>query len=277
MGVLKTRNQSQSQFQTPVADEDDWHNVTDAKKRKKIQDRLAQRARRQRLKEAAAQAKATRPQQTDSASDVSGPSRCVQGEPSQSVADEDQLSFSTVSLVSFPTAAALPCSSGDDSSSSSTQSEASRCIVIGSQEQSQKPDNPSLTISIPHLLTPLAAWFINTQCLQLPPCQGMQRTSQPCDPSVPEALHPTPTQLMVPHSIGIDGFPFPHFRDNYILMCGLLFSEAEFMHDLHLSSSFSIVPGGLPWDPRSWRVHRQFAEKYAPIFGSMLEVDMIMA
>lgn len=45
MGVTSMEN-IEREVSRPEADGDDWHNVKDAKKRKQIQDKLAQRARR---------------------------------------------------------------------------------------------------------------------------------------------------------------------------------------------------------------------------------------
>jgi hypothetical protein len=119
-----------------------------------------------------------------------------------------------------------------------------------------------LGYELPYPLTIFGALFLNGQVLGLRCTTGSPaKKSVPVPAHVPLPLHPTPTQLTTIHISGIDMFPFPQMRDNLISMSALI-EEEDFVRDLSIMPSFSIVPGGAPWDPRAWKIERPFADKW---------------
>lgn len=115
--------------------------------------------------------------------------------------------------------------------------------------------------SLPFPTSILTALFWNGELLGLSCCNVIPSKSSPAAPHVPASLHPTPTQLLTLHQMGIDRFPFPRMRDNMITMGGL-YDDDEFTRDLFTMPSFEIAPGAPSWDPRAWRVARVWAEKW---------------
>lgn len=83
--------------------------------------------------------------------------------------------------------------------------------------------------------------------------------------SLPEALKPTPLQLVVPHRRWIDRFPFVRLRDNMILLSTLLDLDA-FCGDLFNTASLTLRPSAPSWDPRSWVLGEEFASKWGYLF-----------
>jgi Domain of unknown function (DUF3425) len=125
---------------------------------------------------------------------------------------------------------------------------------------------PTLSYELPYHITVLSALIINGEVLGLSCCTAVPAKSSPASLDVPLSLHPTPTQLLTVHSTGIDRFPFPKMRDNLINMSGII-DEEEFGRDLFMMPSFSITPGGAPWDARAWKIEKgHFADKWGFLF-----------
>ncbi|PQE27591.1 Aryl-alcohol dehydrogenase protein [Rutstroemia sp. NJR-2017a BBW] len=228
-----------------VEDGDDWRNVTDAKKRKQIQDRLAQRARRKRLREA----KQNGSQRNSLDAIEHQNARHGNRQSDASDASPEFVSFDSSGLISFP----------------------GSCITLASPSQnmllfSSVSQAPSMSYELPYSPpTVFSALFTNGEILGILSCGDLPKISPPASSDVPLTLHPTLAQLTTPHSTGVDRFPFPRMRDNMILM-NAFYDGDEFQRDLFTMPSFTVTPGIPPWDPRGWKMEKYFAEKWGFLF-----------
>lgn len=210
---------------------DDWHDVRDAKKRKQIQDRLAQRARRKRLRE---------------------------------VKKTASTHIATAQITS--SYAGLPCdsvSSADYSLDLIPYTEDTLTTALPPGSTLSFP--PSLNYERPAPLTVFTALYLNGRMLGLTCGTPTAAKSPPASSDVPLPLQPTPTQQLIVHFNGFDRFPFPKMRDNVINMSALM-DEEEFSRDLFTIPSFEITPGAAPWDPRAWKIEKAFADKWGFLF-----------
>ncbi|EON63144.1 hypothetical protein W97_02371 [Coniosporium apollinis CBS 100218] len=210
-------------------DSDCWHGVQDPKKRKQIQDRLAQRARRKRRAESS-QALALRGAQEDIPTDAFA-----------------------VTIIELP----FNTSPASLDSSASPAS----CPSFGS-ELSIGVDHSLLT---KHVSSVFAALFNNGRILGIPCGIQVPILSRPCTAKTPLSLHPTQSQMTVLHIPWIDRFPFPKMRDNVIQLSGII-DEEVFLCDLFTTDSFTIVPGSVSWDPMAWVVTNPFEKKWGYLF-----------
>ncbi|RDH37628.1 DAGAT-domain-containing protein [Aspergillus welwitschiae] len=85
--------------------------------------------------------------------------------------------------------------------------------------------------------------------------------------TLPESLRPTALQRLVPHHPWLDFFPFPEMRDRLIVAAtaGYL-DEDELCRDLMAfwdtrNSGATLVVWGVPWDPWNWEVTEAFLAK----------------
>jgi len=110
---------------------------------------------------------------------------------------------------------------------------------------------------------------------------------------LPPTLRPTQMQLSVPHHPEVDVFPFPQFRDNMILGEGL-YDDVEFCQDLvygvddgkggerkvdqrncakmSTGGRTGLIVWSDPWLQSSWEVEPDFARKYRKLFEGCSEL-----
>ncbi|CZR55099.1 uncharacterized protein PAC_04985 [Phialocephala subalpina] len=254
--------------------EDDWHSVTDAKKRKQIQDRLAQRSRIEMLRFFSP----AHLYLLDSHHEFSDPLIADGiGKRLREAKKVEKQAYSQLQpLYDTQIGEQCPCSSKSSMALMSLErfsmTPCSGDITLPSTSQSPSHDplslvekTPSLAYEVPYQLTLVGAMFINGQILGLSCCTVIPAKSPPAKPNVPLPLHPTATQMLTIHSTGIDRFPFPKLRDNLINLNSII-DEEEITRDLFLTPSFTISAGAQPWDPRAWKIEKPFADKWGYLF-----------
>ncbi|PWY78888.1 hypothetical protein BO83DRAFT_406543 [Aspergillus eucalypticola CBS 122712] len=86
--------------------------------------------------------------------------------------------------------------------------------------------------------------------------------------TLPESLRPTPLQRLIPHHPWLDFFPFPEMRDRLIVAAATGYlDEDELCRDLMAfwdtrNSGATLVVWGVPWDPCNWEVTEAFLRKW---------------
>ncbi|KAH8691515.1 hypothetical protein BGW36DRAFT_465243 [Talaromyces proteolyticus] len=105
-------------------------------------------------------------------------------------------------------------------------------------------------------------------------CSNIQDLKPPS--SLPPSLAPTQLQKSIIHHPWIDPFPLPTFRDTLLLASGL-YDEEELCNDLvgqcgGGQGQVGIIIWGQPWDPHAWEMSEKFARKWHWLFGGCQEL-----
>ncbi|KAH8700116.1 hypothetical protein BGW36DRAFT_424953 [Talaromyces proteolyticus] len=219
---------------------DNWYTVEDRRQRKRIQDRLAQRARRKRLTEAK----------------ING---SLQNRSIHNNNNGDAATPLTPQSVSVTTAnndnddTYLPIARSPNMSNFPMEVFIKDGVFSKTGVSSEMP------------MTVWAALYLNGSMMGLGCSTCYPAKSLPAQPHIPESLHPTALQLYSIHPLWIDRFPFPRMRDNIIHLMGLI-DEEEFIKDIFCMMSFKIKPGGASWDPNAWVIGKEFGRKWGFLF-----------
>ncbi|KAL4970495.1 bZIP transcription factor [Aspergillus stella-maris] len=94
--------------------------------------------------------------------------------------------------------------------------------------------------------------------------------------SIPSCLKPTPLQLSTPHHPWVDIFPFPGMRDN-LIRAGDSLDDDEFCHDITgfwdtRRSNATLLVWGSPWDASNWEVTEEFVHKWGWLMNGCPEL-----
>ncbi|KAL2822440.1 hypothetical protein BJX63DRAFT_376533 [Aspergillus granulosus] len=93
---------------------------------------------------------------------------------------------------------------------------------------------------------------------------------------IPPSLAPTALQCAVPHHPWVDIFPFPGMRDN-LIRAGSRLDDDEFCHDITgfwdtRRSNATLLVWGTPWDARNWEVTEEFIRKWGELMAGCPEL-----
>ncbi|KAJ9612415.1 hypothetical protein H2200_004012 [Cladophialophora chaetospira] len=226
---------------------DSWIHVQDPKKRKQIQDRLAQRARRKRIAESKRLLIIQEAQMQEIAEDAAAKEREMVDFEAQDETSQGFLSSSS-NTTDTPSQSSSPASSGFTRDSRASMGADSRLLTR--------------RVSNVH-----AALFNNGTILGLRCGIQVPVLSPPCTDKIPLPLHPTQLQMTVLHIPWIDRFPFPKMRDNAITHSCNGFDDEEFFCDIFTRESFEIKPESYSWDPTAWVMTNSFRDRWGFLFS----------
>ncbi|KAH6872843.1 hypothetical protein BKA58DRAFT_382851 [Alternaria rosae] len=227
--------------------DDEWKNVQDAKKRKQIQDRLAQRARRQRLRHA----------QLETSISTSRLPQTQRPESSANVASSEIAFGSSPNAIARLSTSRSPCPHFKNVEAPSSTLELDLTC-------NPYPQTCSIPSPLAQTITPFtvfAALYANGE-IQGISCATTYSSRTPMPkPHIPLPLHPTELQMMIVHPRWIDRLPFPRMRDSLIRLIGVV-DEEELCKDFFTMPSFTIEVGYESWNPRAWKMEREWEMKW---------------
>ncbi|GKZ32807.1 hypothetical protein AbraIFM66950_002434 [Aspergillus brasiliensis] len=117
-----------------------------------------------------------------------------------------------------------------------------------------------------------AEWLCQDDAVSIFSVYGPRRIPN----GIPQSLRPTALQRATPHHPWLDVFPFPTMRDN-LIRAGDSLDDDELCHDLTAfwdtrSSDAALLVWGTPWDPRNWEVTEEFAKKWGAFLRGCPEI-----
>lgn len=208
-----------------------WYGVQDAKKRKQIQDRLAQRARRERL-------------------------ASLKGKSTPTAGRATTAPMRRVTCRDLELSSLARRDTGCSSSSRLSHSPSSTGLISRLNARISQP-------IVNHTI--YSALFHNGVILGLACSSSNMSKSRPAPPNTPESLRPISLQMEQVHFEWIDRFPMPNLRHSMIRFSDVINNE-EFLADIFTGQTFTIQPGRPSWDPDAWEVTPEFKEKWGYLF-----------
>jgi len=219
---------------------DQWWGVQDARKRKQIQDRLAQRVRRR------------------------APSDSRYWDFGWKIFDIRLTMRTGQKLAKLSSEGSDPPSTSKHLAKKENRSLSDMTPLVSPPEDLSKCDNvyhlsdPTITVH--------SALFHHGVILNIACGASSIAKSLPAPSHVPLSLRPLDIQLKCVHFQFIDRFPLPTMRRNMIEKADEINVE-EFLADLFGTATFVITPGSLSWDEKAWRATPGFRRKW----GFLLE------
>ncbi|KAF3935805.1 hypothetical protein ABW19_dt0204586 [Dactylella cylindrospora] len=267
----------EQQFQCAAGPEEDWTGTVDPKVRRKLQNRLNQRAyRRRKMLEKAEKIKNTKTVLETMTSPAS-----------TSQSSNGPMSFNTVDDQILPLQSAMMRA---DNTVHPIFRRGSQCIIVTDPKNNGyrlryippkiAPDN--LLLSLIHYNV-IRAFLSNLQYFNIPLAALMSDevlspfcTSSTVPENLPTALQPTPMQMLYPHHPYIDLFPCPKARDNMIMMMTRDKDAVEeaVCDDLCCTEGESgLVVWGPPERIESWEITPHFAGKWSWLVKGCFELQ----
>ncbi|OJJ78092.1 hypothetical protein ASPBRDRAFT_167566 [Aspergillus brasiliensis CBS 101740] len=283
---------------------DDWHGITDAKERRKRQNRLNQRVRRYkaRLEQAGSIASngqfhpVRKPTQSHLSIESTGQLQSTQSFSGQTVGSE----FPTVTRLSELHNGSKD--SNETTRNSTTSPQAKVDTLCTKMPHSDKVNilrqriaefHSSYQLNCPqadHLLsltrmnvhrafvTNMATLGITWEWMKDDSISPFSLTRPGHDlPVLPESLRPTELQRSSPHHTWIDLFPCPIMRNNLIRV-GNDWDDEELCTDIMgfwdgtSTGPFGLIIWGEPADPRSWEITEGFVKKWGWLIHGCVEL-----
>ncbi|KAL7904903.1 hypothetical protein GGI35DRAFT_189723 [Trichoderma velutinum] len=244
--------------------QDDWSKVTNGEDRKRIQNRLSQRARRAQLKAKRSTPKTSFVRSVDVATAESSPDSGTSSSSVLSLVDdlnvESLLSPPDGGNTTYPLAAITEADTDEDIP---TQSRSTEVLVAPSRHSVSYPESPPSSLNQEFLFLTstniIAAYIANATLLHISCTTTHPRTFQLTNSSTPASLEPTLLQKTIPHPPVIDIIPFPGVRNRLIRSLDVI-DLGKLSQDL-VDGAFRVW-GHAAWDGTGWEVSEAFARRW---------------